>query len=91
MARLTDMQIYTLRRMVKGQEYKAQGNGKRGVECRGFAGRSNDVNHPSIPPLIRLGYVDFQTDERDQNRWYYVRLTKKGREAAKQLKTSMGG
>lgn len=57
---LTNAQIYTLRRLASGTEYRAQGNGKRAFERRPDASSRlgfHDVNAPSIPPLIRKGLV----------------------------------
>lgn len=62
---LTNAQIYTLRRLASGTAYRVQGNGKRAFErrpCVDISGGQwknsfNDVNAPSIPPLIRKGLV----------------------------------
>lgn len=84
---LTNAQVYTLRRLSSGTEYRAQGNGKRAFERRkqyrvGF----DDVNAPSIPPLIRKGLV--QIDQRYTNpnptSYYPVVLTVEGVKAAKE-------
>lgn len=75
---LTNAQIYTLRRMQNGTEYRVQGNGKRAFERRkeyrvGF----DDVNAPSIPTLIRKGMVEIDPRYTDPNptSYYPVRLT----------------
>lgn len=84
---LTNAQVYTLRRLSSGTEYRAQGNLKRAFERRtqyrvGF----DDVNAPSIPPLIRKGLV--QIDPRYTNpnptSYYPVVLTVEGVKAAKE-------
>lgn len=75
---LTNAQIYTLRRMQNGTEYRVQGNGKRAFERRkeyrvGF----DDVNAPSIPALIRKGMVEIDPRYTNPNptSYYPVRLT----------------
>ncbi len=58
--KLTNAQIYTLRRLSGGSKYQLRGDGKR----RGNAGRgsgifTDDISAPSIPVLFRLGLVDY--------------------------------
>lgn len=91
MAKLTDAQIYTLRRLSNGSDYRVQGNGKRAFERRkeyrvGF----DDINAPSIPPLMRSGMVEIDPRYTKPNAssYYPVRLTVKGLEAARTLKVS---
>lgn len=85
---LTNSQVYTLRRMASGTEYRAQGNGKRACEWRKTVGRYtiDPVNAPSIPPLIRKGLV--QIDPRytkpNPTSYYPVVLTVEGVNAAKE-------
>lgn len=86
---LTNAQVYTLCRLSSGTEYRAQGNLKRAFERRGKPLSSigfEDVNAPSIRPLIRKGLV--QIDPRYRNpsptSYYPVVLTVAGVEAAKE-------
>lgn len=77
---LTNAQIYTLRRMSSGREYRANGSGKRAFERRPMPSTSlgfNDVNAPSIPPLIRKGMVELDPRYTKPNAtsYYPVRLT----------------
>ncbi|HAT3959759.1 TPA: hypothetical protein I9Y37_001898 [Citrobacter freundii] len=95
-AKLTNAQIYTLRRMNTGTKYTMRGDGKKAEEQRptvaverGQWFRTTDpCNAPSVPVLYRLGLVDF-VPTIDKNRtsslWYSVQLTDKGREAAETL------
>lgn len=79
--KLSQTQIYTLRRMGIGNGYLARGDGRKGDEMRVDRAYSapRRVNAPSIPPLIRLAFVEFVNDgERDKTLYYRVRLTKKG-------------
>ncbi len=77
--RLTDAQVYTLRRMKSGTRYFLQGNGKRGDEDNG----RRRVNCPSLPVLFREGLVDFCSDRKKQDyTWYSVKLTPDGTKAA---------
>ncbi|MBZ7580123.1 hypothetical protein FML15_22885 [Klebsiella michiganensis] len=77
--RLTDAQVYTLRRMKSGTRYFLQGNGKRGDEDNG----RRRVNCPSLPVLFREGLVDFCIDCKKQDyTWYSVKLTPDGTKAA---------
>lgn len=76
--RLTDAQVYTLRRMKSGTRYFLQGDGRRGDEDNGM----RRVNCPSLPVLFRNGLVDFCSDCVKQNyTWYSVKLTPEGAKA----------
>lgn len=83
---LTNAQIYTLRRMNTGTRYLMQGNGKKGVEHRpdGFSALGYfPVNAPSLPPLFRLGLIEFtQSRNLEQSRFYRVQLTRRGQALA---------
>lgn len=86
---LTNAQVYTLRRLSSGTEYRAQGNLKRAFERRPLPSSSmgfDDVNAPSIPPLIRKGLV--QIDPRytttNPTSYYPVVLTVEGVKEAKE-------
>lgn len=85
---LTKSQVYTLRRLASGTRYLMSGNGKRGEERRPNSGAQgfNDVKAPSLPVLLREGYVAFTEQHRDDSRYYTVILTDKGREAAATMK-----
>ncbi|HAV1601569.1 TPA: hypothetical protein JG832_002459 [Enterobacter hormaechei subsp. xiangfangensis] len=80
--------------MASGRNYQARGDGKKADELRPCVAvergewfhSTNHVNAPSIPALIRLGYVEFVRDHPSATLWYPVRLTEKGIEAAKTLK-----
>lgn len=77
--RLTDAQVYTLRRMYSGTRYFMQGNGERGDEDNG----SRRVNSPSLPVLYREGLVRFCSDvKKEPYQWYSVMLTPEGTMAA---------
>lgn len=81
--RLTDAQIYALRRMASGTAYNMRGDCKRGEEKRAVVRGVYPVNAPSIPVLFRLGLVRFVGDEkRERSRWYRVELTPDGKAAA---------
>lgn len=82
MGKLSQTQIYVLKRMGNGTGYLARGDGRKGDEMRVDRAYSvsRRVNAPSIPPLIRFGFVEFaNADERDKSLYYRVRLTDKGR------------
>lgn len=91
--RLTDAQIYTLRRMNAGRGYLMRGDGKKADEKRPDASSSTGwepVNAPSIPVLYRLGLVDWATGApKESTKWYDVRLTPDGVAAATTAKISV--
>ncbi|QPR26795.1 hypothetical protein I6G97_09910 [Edwardsiella hoshinae] len=73
--RLTDAQVYTLRRMRIGTRFFMQHDARRGQEERG----NSRINCPSLPVLFRLGLVDFCSDcLKQKGTWYRVRLTSDG-------------
>ncbi|HFV9915022.1 TPA: hypothetical protein ACIAQY_003769 [Salmonella enterica subsp. diarizonae serovar 61:l,v:z35] len=83
---LTNAQIYTLRRLNTGTRYLVQGNGKKGIEqrpdCLSTLGYF-PVNAPSLPPLFRLGLIEFTLSRGvEQSRFYPIRLTERGQELA---------
>lgn len=93
MAKLSNTQIYVLRRMLNGTRYIASGDGKRGDECRVDRAYSCErpVNAPSIPVLLRLGYVEFiNLVGRDNSLSYRVQLTEQGKIAAKTMQIEGG-
>lgn len=54
--KLTNAQIYTLRRLSGGSKYQLRGDGKKARECRPGSGIfTDDISAPSIPVLFRLG------------------------------------
>lgn len=58
--KLTNAQIYTLRRLSGGSKYQLRGDGKKARECRPGSGIfTDDISAPSIPVLFRLGLVDY--------------------------------
>ncbi len=86
MKKLSDAQIYTMRRLQNSTSYSMQGDGKKGMERRSFG---DYVNAPSIPVLYRLGLVEFVGGgNRSPTHWYTVDLTLKGRELLPTLRTS---
>ncbi|CND07634.1 Uncharacterised protein [Yersinia frederiksenii] len=93
MEKLSNTQIFTLRRMLNGTRYLASGDGRRGDECRVDRAYSCErpVNAPSIPVLLRLGYVEFVYNvTNDPKLNYRVRLTDKGKEAAEKMQIEGG-
>lgn len=78
--RLTDAQVYTLRRMHGGTRYFMCGDMKRGEEDKG----SRRINCPSLPFLFREGLVDWCNREcrKFDGLYYSVELTPDGRRAA---------
>lgn len=96
MKKVSDEQIYTLRRMLSGTDYQMRGDASRGRECRTAyimrgrvaVGIPDDITCRSLRPLMRLGLIKFvQTLERTATQYYAVVPTDAGREASK-LKTS---
>lgn len=86
--KLTNAQIYTLRRMNSGTVYKMQGDGRRGDEMRfDMQLRCNiPVSCPSLAPLLRHGLIEFvQRGAKTPSLMYMMQLTELGREAAKFL------
>lgn len=58
--KLTNAQIYTLRRLSGGSKYQLRGDGKKARECRPGSGIfTDDISAPFIPVLFRLGLVDY--------------------------------
>lgn len=53
--RLSDAQVYTLRRMHNGARYFMRGDMEKGKQDKG----SHRVNCPSLPVLFREGLVDW--------------------------------
>lgn len=88
--KLTEAQIFTLRRMMTGTKYQLRGDAKKAIENRpsieakrGQWFHSIDpVNAPSVPVLYRLGLVDFTINHgQEPTKYYNVRLTDKGQKA----------
>lgn len=80
---LTNAQVLTLSRMATGTRYMALGSGRLAFERRnshrgglGF----DDVNAPSIPPLLRKGLVrlDPRYTHHKPDSYYPVMLTQAG-------------
>lgn len=85
--KLTEAQVFTLRRMMTGTKYQLRGDGKKAHENRpsievkrGQWFRTFDpINAPSVPVLYRLGLVDFANNRgQEPTKYYNVRLTDKG-------------
>lgn len=87
---LTKSQIYTLRRLASGTTYLMFGDGTQGDERRQDIGKQGfrDVKAPSLPVLLREGYIEFKETEsnRVHSLYYQVNLTDKGRDAAATMK-----
>lgn len=86
--KLTNAQIYTLRRLSSGRKYELRGDGKKARECRpGTRYFTDDISAPSIPVLLRLGLVDYvRTGGREHTLFYTVTLTESGIQAAATMK-----
>lgn len=83
-------QFQTLYRMEYGTKYMLRGDCKKAHEKR--PSPFNDINAPSIPVLFRLGLVDWAVQgEKDPRLYSFVVMTKKGREAFKEIKENMKG
>lgn len=97
MIKISDEQIYTLRRMKSGTQYQMRGDTSRGRECRTAyimrgktaVGVPDDITCRSLRPLMSKGLIEFVHSrfERTGTQYYAVQLTDAGREAS-QLKTS---
>ncbi|ENL6630308.1 TPA: hypothetical protein ACTY4F_004037 [Klebsiella pneumoniae] len=87
--KLTNAQIYTLRRLSGGSKYQLRGDGKKARECRPGSGIfTNDFSAPSIPVLFRLGLVDYvHKGVREHTLFYAVTLTDTGKLAAATMNT----
>lgn len=78
---LTNAQVLTLSRMASGTRYMATGNGRRALERRNqYRVGFDDVNAPSIPPLIRKGLVELDPryTHHKPDSYYPVVLTEAG-------------
>lgn len=92
--KLTDIQIYVLRRLNTGTKYLMRGDARKAAERRPLPSSTlgfDDVNAPSIPVLVRFGLVDFAEENnfRETSLWYGVKLTEAGKEAANTLKVTI--
>ncbi|EMQ6977776.1 hypothetical protein RIM13_005200 [Klebsiella pneumoniae] len=87
--KLTNAQIYTLRRLSGGSKYQLRGDGKKARECRPGSGIfTDDFSAPSIPVLFRLGLVDYvHKGVRKHTLFYAVTLTDTGKLAAATMNT----
>ncbi|ESL45284.1 hypothetical protein [Klebsiella pneumoniae] len=88
--KLTNAQIYTLRRLASGTRYTLRGDNKKARECRPCVRSrfgTDDISAPSIPVLIRLGLVDFaRPGPKVHSTFYPVVLTEAGKQAAATMK-----
>ncbi|HED2943917.1 TPA: hypothetical protein R4Z82_004649 [Enterobacter hormaechei subsp. xiangfangensis] len=88
--KLTDAQIYTLRRLASGVKYSLRGDGKKARECRPCIRSrfgTDDISAPSIPVLFRLGLVDFaRSGPKVHSTFYQVELTEAGKQAVATMK-----
>ena len=87
--KLTNAQIYTLRRLSGGSKYQLRGDGKKARECRPGSGIfTDDFSAPSIPVLFRLGLVDYvHKGVREHTLFYEVTLTDTGKLDAATMNT----
>ena len=95
--KLTDAQIYTLRRMASGTKYQLRGDEKCGRECRTAFRRGTSglfievpdyISCPSLRPLLKAGLIQFVfAGDRTPTQYHAVELTIAGRGAAT-IKTS---
>lgn len=97
--KLTNAQIYTLRRMSSGTRYLLRGDGKKAHEQRpGIAvergqwfNTIDPINAPSVPVLYRLELVEFSLNRgQEPQKYYNVKLSDKGRAAAATAQISKG-
>lgn len=92
--KLTDAQIYTLRRMKSGTRYVMTGDGRSADENRREPGGRlgyRPVSAPSIRVLYRLGLVNFtnpKAADSQPRHSHPVQLTLAGRDAAETMKVS---
>lgn len=88
--KLTNAQIYCLRRLASGTKYSLRGDGKKARECRPCIRSrfgTDDISAPSIPVLFRLGLVGFTHQGVKVNSTFYgVVLTSAGQAAAATMK-----
>lgn len=92
--KLTDAQIYTLRRLRSGTKYVMTGDLRHADEQRRVTGSRlgyRPVNAPSIKVLHRLGLVEFTSQKNadaQPRHSHPVQLTATGRDAAETMKVS---
>lgn len=87
--KLSDAQIYTLRRINSGTRYFMRGDGLKGEEDRSVRYSVDRVNCKSIPVLYKKGLVEFCSDcLKLKSSWYSIRLSSLGKEILQNLKTS---
>lgn len=74
--RLTDAQVYTLRRINSGTRYFMRGDMEKGEQDKG----SHRVSCPSLPVLFRMGLVDWcnASCKKFDGLFYSVNLTPDG-------------
>ncbi|MCX8980083.1 hypothetical protein NLN92_18940 [Citrobacter portucalensis] len=90
--KLSNAQVYTLRRMKSGTKYMLRGDGKKGYERRPACRTAMDydpINSASLPVLHRLGLVEFTIDRgQEPTKFYNVQLSKRGRECVETAQPS---
>jgi hypothetical protein len=92
--KLTDEQIYTLRRLKSGTRYVMTGDGRSADENRREPGSRlgyQPVSAPSIRVLYRLGLVNFtnpKAADSQPRHLHPVQLTLAGRDTAETMKVS---
>lgn len=91
--KLSNAQVYTLRRMKSGTKYMLRGDGKKGYERRwarpGTALGYDPINSASLPVLYRLGLVEFTvTPGREATKLYSIQLSPRGRECVETAQPS---
>lgn len=79
--KITSAQVYRLRRLWHteiGRFYYVRGDGKKGQEVTGIRHKDHK-NDSSLPVLLRLGLIEFVSDEKkDAGKFYSVKLTELG-------------
>lgn len=91
--KITDAQIFTLRRMRNFAVFELRGDRASGRQVkRDIATRQrDDVNCRSLAPLMRAGLIAFCKEPTDMTRYYEVELTPEGMKLAKHEKTQQEG
>lgn len=83
MSKLTNAQIFTLRRLHNGQKFQMTSDSKYGREVRiaiNSKFQRDDVSCKSLAPLMRSGLIQFRAASVCDNGSYYdVELTEAGR------------
>lgn len=87
--KVTDAQIYTLRRIYSGRKFELRGDRASGREVRRDVEtrQRDDVNCRSLAPLLRAGLITTRKEPTDMTRYYEVVLTASGLEVVRHAET----